>query len=254
MTPVNPMNLSGRTVLVTGASSGIGRETAILLSRLGSRVVLVGRNPGRLEEVAGCLDGDGHIAEALDLADLGAIAGRLKSIADSAGRLDGLVHAAGVHAMVPLRALEPEDVDAVFRVNADAAFQLVRGFRQKGVAARPASVVLLASVAGLAGQAGVSAYAASKGAVIAFTRSAAMELAREGIRVNCVAPSLVRTPMAEKILQSLDDGQRSAVEGMHPLGLGQPGDVANAVAFLLADSGRWITGTTIVVDGGYLAH
>lgn len=254
MASVNPMDLTGRAILVTGASSGIGRATALLLGRLGARPVLVARDRGRLEAVASELQGSDPVVETLDLSDLAAIAGRVKELARGVGGLHGLVHAAGIHAMQPLRMLEPPDVDAVLRVNVAAAVQLVRGFRQKGVVARPASVVLLASVVGLVGQPGVAAYAASKGAVIALTKSSALELAREGIRVNCVAPSLVRTPMTDQILGNLDPAQVAAVEAMHPLGLGEPADVAHAVAFLLADTGRWITGTTLVIDGGYTAQ
>ncbi|WZO99623.1 SDR family NAD(P)-dependent oxidoreductase [Isosphaeraceae bacterium EP7] len=254
MTIVNPMDLSGRTVLVTGASSGIGRETAVLLSQLGARLILIARDRARLEETALRLAGAGHIIESHDLSEPEPIMGWVKELGRRVGGLNGLVHAAGLHSIVPIRMLEPGELDGLWRINVAAAVQLVRGFRQKGVASRPSSVVLLASITGLTGQPGVSAYAATKGALIAFTKSAAMEMARENIRVNCVAPSLVKTAMTDRILKNLDEGQRSAVELLHPLGLGEPVDVANAIAFLLAETGRWITGTTLVVDGGFTAQ
>lgn len=251
---LNPMDMSGRTVLVTGASSGIGRETAVLLSQLGARVILVGRNPERLAEALGRLEGTGHRSESLDLGELERIPDAVKRLASETGPLHGLVHAAGIHMLRPLRVASPANTDEVLRVNVSAAVQLVKGFRQKGVCAAPASVVLLSSVVGLVGQAGVSLYAASKGAVIALTKSLAVELAREGIRVNCVAPSLVHTEMSDKLLQSLGAEQRAAAEAMHLLGLGQPRDVAHAIAFLLAPTGSWITGSVLTVDGGYTAH
>jgi 3-oxoacyl-[acyl-carrier protein] reductase len=250
----NPMDLTGRSILVTGATSGIGRETAILLSRLGARLALVARDRGRLDGVAEGLEGSGHLVEPIDLSDTETIAARVKEIGKRAGGLHGLVHAAGVHSMQPLRTLEPADLDLVMRVNVSSAVQLARGFRHKETVAAPAGVVFLASVVAQVGQPMVSAYAASKGAIVALTKSLALELAREGIRVNCVAPSLVRTAMTEKILRDLDGPQIASIESMHPLGIGEPRDVANAIAFLLADTGRWITGTTLAVDGGYTAQ
>jgi len=254
MAVINPMDMAGRTVLVTGASSGIGRETAILLSQLGARLILIARDRARLAETLGLLESGDHVVQALDLASLADLPAQVKELAQGSGELYGLVHAAGRHTMRPLRALEPSELAAMMDIHVSAAVQLDRAFRQKGVHTSPASIVLLASVSGQVGQPGVSAYAASKGAVIALSRSLAMELAREGIRVNCVAPALVRTPMTQQIQQSLDAAQAAAVEAMHPLGIGEPRDVAHAIAFLLADTGRWITGTTLVVDGGYTAH
>ncbi len=254
MIPANPMDLTGRTILVTGATSGIGRATADLLGRLGARLVLVARDRGRLEGVAAELEGSGHLVEPLDLSEPEAIAARVKDVGRRAGGLHGLVHAAGIHAMQPLRTLEAAEFDRVMRVNVASAIQLVRGFRQKGVVAPASSVVLLASIVGQVGQPGIAAYAASKGAIIALTKSLAMELAREGVRVNCVAPSLVRTPMTDQLLRNLGEEQVASIEEMHPLGIGDPLDVAHAIAFLLAETGRWITGTTLVVDGGYTAR
>lgn len=250
----NPLSLSGRTILVTGASSGIGRQTAIQLSQLGARIVLVGRSPERLQETAERLRGDGHPIQPRDLSDVDALPKWLKELCKEIGPLNGLVHSAGVHLMKPLRFMSPQEFSDVMTVNVVAAAALLKALRQKGVCGSPASAVLISSVMGVVGQAGVCAYSASKGAIGSLTRSSALELAPEQIRVNCVAPGWVQTEMADRASSNLTEEQMDEIRGMHPLGLGEPQDVAHAVSFLLSDAAKWITGTTLVVDGGYTAH
>jgi NAD(P)-dependent dehydrogenase (short-subunit alcohol dehydrogenase family) len=251
---LNPFAMKGRTILVTGASSGIGRETAILLSRLEANVVITGRNALRLEETRSLMTGATHRTEVFDLTDADAIPEWVRRVTLQAGPLNGLVHSAGVQQTTPLRVVSAARIEEVMRTNVVSAIMLVRGFRQKGCSSRGGSVVLISSVTGLIGQPGIAAYSASKAALMGFTKSAAMELAGEGIRVNCIAPGYVETEMAAEYRGNLPVQQFEEIEKMHPLGLGKPIDVANAVAFLLADTGRWITGTTLVVDGGYTAR
>lgn len=251
---MNPLALTGRCIVITGASSGIGRETARLLSQLGARVVLVGRNEDRLAETLRSLDGDGHRVEPFDLASTDEIPCWLKRVAALSGPLHGLVHSAGIHKLRPIRVLNANTVEDVMRINVGAAIGLAKGFCQKGVCAPGGSLVFLSSVAALTGQAGLAAYAASKGAIVALTKSLAVELAGERIRVNCVAPGVVATEMGQGLLAMLTPEQGAALEAMHLLGLGEARDVSYAIAFLLAETSRWITGTVLVVDGGYTAH
>jgi NAD(P)-dependent dehydrogenase (short-subunit alcohol dehydrogenase family) len=251
---INPMDLTGQTILVTGASSGIGRETARLISQLGAQVILVGRNEERLAETLRSLDGNGHRAEAFDLSSTDDIPRWLKTIAASSGPLYGLVHSAGIHKLRPLRVLGSESVDEVMHINVGASIALAKGFCQKSVRASRGSIVFLSSVSGLAGQAGLAAYAASKAAIVGLTRALAVELAAERIRVNCVAPGVVTTEMGQSLVGMLTPEQGAALEAMHLLGFGCARDVSNAIAFLLAETSRWITGTVLVVDGGYTAH
>lgn len=248
------MDMSGRRVLVTGASSGIGRETAILLSELGARVVLSGRNIERLEETRRSLCGEGHVAAPLDLCAVEDIGAWLKALTADAGPLQGLVHCAGVRSTVPLRSAGPAKVEELMRVNFTSAAMLARAFRQPGCSTAGSSIVFLSSVMAMVGQPAASIYGASKAALVGLTKSLALELARDEVRVNCVAPGCVRSEMSGRLQEMLTDGQFEAIERMHPLGLGTPRDVANAVAFLLAGTGRWITGSVLVVDGGYSAH
>jgi NAD(P)-dependent dehydrogenase (short-subunit alcohol dehydrogenase family) len=250
---INPLLMQGRTVLVTGASSGIGRETAILLSELEARVVLAGRDRSRLHETLERMQGSDHRVEAFDLADADAIPAWIKQMVAAIGPFHGLAHCAGIHQPIPLRMITAAKVEELMHVNVTSAIMLVKAFRQKGCS-QTASLVLLSSVAGMAGAPAVSGYAASKAALIGFARSAAMELAGEGLRVNCIAPGFVATEMGQQLRDKLPPGQDEAIERMHPLGIGQSRDVAHAIAFLLADTGRWITGTTLVIDGGYTAH
>jgi 3-oxoacyl-[acyl-carrier protein] reductase len=250
----NPMDLSSLTVLVTGASSGIGRQTSILLSQLGARVVLVARRAQGLEETVSLLNGTGHTVRPFDLTDVDAIPQFLKDISRDTGPLHAVVHSAGVHVTRSIRMQRSGELESLMRVNLGAAFGLARGFRQRGVCGAEGRLVFLSSVMGIVGQPAVTAYAASKGALLALTKSLALELANEGIRVNCVVPGQVKTEMAERIQDGLPDGHYDAIERMHPLGLGTVVDVAYAVAFLVARTGRWITGSALVVDGGYTAH
>lgn len=251
---LNPFQLEDRTFLVTGASSGIGREIAILLSQMGARVILVARNEERLAATRMALSGDGHVTCAFDLNDYEKIPAWLAGLTKEHGSLDGLVHSAGLHIGVPLKVLEPAPVEQLWRVNVTASVWLAKGYRQRGVNRAGGSMVFLASVAGLVGQPVLSVYSASKGAIVALTRSLAMELAREKIRVNCVAPSVVFGEMSEQFNKGLTEEQVAAIEREHPLGFGEPRDVACAVAYLLGPAARWVTGTTLVVDGGYTAH
>ena len=242
-------------MLVTGASSGIGRETSRLLAELGAHVILVGRNAERLRTARAGLPGDGHTEESFDLvANLGLIPEWMKRIAQGSRPLTGIVHCAGIHIAVPLMGAKPQDYEKAYALNVVAGAMLVRGLRQRTVRANRPAVVFVSSILGLVGTAGVSPYSASKGAVTALARSLAIELATEGIRVNCVAPGLIKTEMTEELGRRFTLEQLEGFGRLHPLGIGEPRDVANAIVFLLSDAARWITGTTLVVDGGYTAQ
>ena len=249
----NPMDLSGRLMLVTGASAGIGRATAVMLSRLGARVILNGRDTARLEETAARLEGDGHAVAAFDLSDLEAVPGWVKTRTAAHGPLDGIAHCAGIQTLRPIRIFSAEFFDAVMRANLGSALALARGLRQKGCHAERAAMALISSTAATAASPGNVVYAASKGGIIAATKGLAVELLSDGIRVNCVVPSIVETELIERGKQKLTAEQYEHLRTLQPLGFGHPDDIAHMLAYLLADTSRWMTGSIVTVDGGRTA-
>jgi NAD(P)-dependent dehydrogenase (short-subunit alcohol dehydrogenase family) len=251
----NPLQLSDRTILVTGASSGIGRTTSKLLSELGARVVLVGRNEERLQQTRAELRSDNHVVESFDLSNPDLISEWFAGLVEKTGPLDAFVHCAGISSLVPLRALTTTHLETLMRINFYAAVSICREFCKKRMHKSESSIVFVTSVAGTLGVAARTAYSASKGALAAFARSAAIELAKQKIRVNCVSPAFVQTEMYDESLRGLTPEQLAdLVAATHPLGLGTAEDVAHAISFLVADTGRWITGTVLTVDGGYSAQ
>ncbi|PTQ68464.1 SDR family NAD(P)-dependent oxidoreductase [Pseudomonas sp. GV071] len=249
----SPFSLQGKRILVTGASSGIGREIAIWLSQQGAQLIITARDSERLNITFNALTGSGHVQALIDFLDKSDVSSWLKSLTMSAA-LDGLVHAAGVQSPMPIRAMSLNHWETLMNTNVTSAFSLIKAFRQKGVCNPDSSVVLLSSVMAKVGQPALLGYCASKGAVESMVRAAALELARESIRINAVAPGVVKTEMAESLGQLVGTDSMNAIEQKHPLGIGTPLDVAYAVHYLLSAASRWVTGTSLVVDGGYLAE
>lgn len=254
MSRPDPIGLAGRTIVVTGASSGIGRSTAVLASERGARIVAVGRSADALRATRDLLSGEGHEQLVLDVTSTDALLPAFLDIVDRGGPLDGLVHAAGIHAATPLRTLTAAQTARIFDVNVTSALMLCKAFRHRKVRGPDPGIVLLSSAVGLVGEAGVSVYAASKAAVASLAQSLALELAREDIRVNSVAAGIVETPLTDRLRATVGDERWRRIGEAHPLGIGTADDVAQAAAFLVSPAARWITGTSLVVDGGYTAQ
>lgn len=249
----NPFTLENKTILVTGASSGIGRQCAIDCSKMGAKVVLVARNEERLKETLSNMDGDGHLVCPFDLNNLVGIKELVANVISKTGKLDGFVHSAGVEVTKPLQLLTVEDYEAVFRINSLSGFEFVHQFASIKNMNKGGSIVLIASISGVIGRSSVAAYSASKGAIISACRSMSLEFAKKQIRVNCISPGTVLTPLMQSFLDTLDEEKRAKrVEGF-PLGLGEPSDISNACIYLLSDASRWVTGQNLIVDGGYTA-
>lgn len=246
--------LQGRTIVITGGSSGIGRATAVAASQSGARIVILGRREDELRRTRALLAGEGHGIAVYDLADHAGVAGLLRALAVEHGPLDGLVHAAGIHLTAPLRGVTAEQTTALFDINATSALMLAQAFRHPKVRGPDPSIVLLSSAVGLVGEAGVSAYAASKAAVASISRSLALELARESIRVNSIAAGVVATALTEGIKAKVGAPAWAQIEAAHPLGIGAAEDVAHAALYLLSPVSKWVTGSVLVADGGYTAR
>jgi NAD(P)-dependent dehydrogenase (short-subunit alcohol dehydrogenase family) len=252
---INPMELTGKKILVTGASSGIGRAIAILLSNLGASVILSARSEKRLNETLELMEGNNHHIKPIDLFNLEEIDAWLGKICKESGPLNGLVHCAGAQSTLPLQIVNQIEIDKLFQINVSSAVMLTKSFiKKKNYVKNDASVVYISSIAALCGEPAISIYSATKGALISLAKSLSIELARNNIRVNCVAPGHVETEMADGFKKQLTKEQFDKIVNKHPLGIGTAEDVANSVAFLLSDISRWITGTTLIVDGGYSAQ
>jgi|TARA_B110000261_G_C13055759_1_gene346079 NAD(P)-dependent dehydrogenase (short-subunit alcohol dehydrogenase family) len=240
-------------ILISGASSGIGNSVANLLNSLGVNTVLIGRDKLKLEKTLSQLQQPENASIIIcDFLDEINLKGEfLKSVADS-GTFTGFVHSAGADITKPYKLLKNNDFDTLNKLNVTAPFQVVKELLKKSTfSSTGGSIVWLGSVMGSLGQKGKIAYTSSKAAVEGLVKSLALELAGKNIRVNCVAPGIVETPLTRELFSKLSGDSINSIEAMHPLGFGKPEDVANLICFLLSDQSKWITGTTYCIDGGY---
>ena len=254
MTYLSSSCLSGRRLLVTGASSGIGRAAALLLSQCGAHLTINGRNEERLELTRQMLDGDGHALAVATLSDADGVADWLKHLALTQGPFDGIFHASGVVMIKPMRLTKQSHLDEVFGSSLMASFGIARASAQKGVLNDGAYIVYMSSVAGSRGQPGMAAYSAAKSAIDGLVRSFACELAPRKICVNAIAAGAVESEMLADVKGQMGDSGVSNYESRHLLGFGSPFDIAHAAVFLLSPAAAWITGTTMAVDGGYMVR
>lgn len=244
----NPFSLQGKTILITGASSGIGRTTAIECSKLGANVVITGRDADRLDETFSALQGDSnsHIKVVADLTN----ENELQQLVDSLPILDGCVNNAGVGKMLPLQFYSTEVLENIFGINTFAPMLLMKYLVKKKKLKNPSSVVFTASISGYNNVAPANGiYGSSKAALSAYMKYAALELAGKGIRCNAVHPGRVNTPLIENRLISQEDMLKDLE--MYPLKrYAQPEEVAYAVIYLLSDAASFVTGSDLVIDGG----
>lgn len=255
MTPTPFMDFGGQRILVTGATSGIGEAIADELCRRNAMVVLVGRNQEKLDQTGARLGEGRHESLCLDLAELDAIVPRIKTLAAERGRIYGLCHAAGVVETRPLNTFKRTSFEAMLDVNFTAGIEMARAVTRRDVIVpEGGSVLFISSIYSRIGMPGQIGYSATKGAIQAAARAMSMELARRGIRVNTLSPGMVRTPMTDIALGKLPESHVDQLQQAHPLGFGTPADVARAAAFLLDPANTWMTGTELVIDGGYTAR
>lgn len=247
------IDFGGRWVVVSGASSGIGRAIAIELAGLGARVALLGRRAAMLEETARlCGDSDKSSVVPVDLSQTDAIAPVVADLVKRVGRLYGLCHCAGVVQTLPLASSTPERVRAMMDLNFAAGIELSRSLtRRDSLDENGGSILWMASIYAHVGAPGQIGYCGSKGAIVAATRAMALELAPRKVRVNSLSPGLVQTAMTDAASSRMSEQQWARIAALHPLGTGKPEYVARAAAFALDPANVWMTGSDLVIDGGY---
>lgn len=243
------INLTGKTILITGASSGIGKATAILCDQLGAKTILTSRN--REDLLALSVDfNNTPICIASDLSKEKDI----ENLVDQITTIDGLAHCAGIVKPIPIKFIKQKHITEMFDINFSSSVLLSSNLLSQKKINAEASVVFISSVSVNHPYTGGAMYISSKAALEAFCKSFALEVMSKKIRSNVVSPALVKTKIWETISEAFTDEETAAIKNQYPLGIGEPEDVANTIVFLLSNSSKWITGSTINMDGGLLLN
>ena len=241
------MNLTGKYILVTGASSGIGRQVAIDAAKLGATLAISGRNASELKKTFDQLEGKNHTQIESDLTKVDEI----KKLSNQLQTLDGMVHCAGIVKPVPVKFINENQIDEVFSINFKSVVLLNSQLLQQKKIRNNASIVLISTISTLHPYFGGGIYIASKAALEGYGKTLALELSSKKIRVNILQPALVKTAIYQSTIESaFSDEEMKKYEKQYPLGIGETEDVANAACYLLSEKSKWITGTCIPMDGG----
>lgn len=254
MNSYNPFSLINRNFLITGAASGIGKQTSIILSKLGAKLILCDLNESGLEKtLEEC--GNGHLILPIDVTNYLSLKTKIIEACNKIGKLHGFVHLAGKSYIAPLKIVSEDKCNELFTLNTYSAIELAKVFTNRNVyVGERGSIVLVSSIYGIVGSAANVGYAMTKSALHGITKSLSIELAPKGIRINCIAPGFVKTKMLDTTSSMFDSTYFETLENLHPLGIGEPEDVAFSIAYLLSDASKWVTGTIINVDGGFTAQ
>ncbi|MBN2018182.1 MAG: SDR family oxidoreductase [Candidatus Cloacimonetes bacterium] len=250
----NPFSLEGKVIFITGASSGIGRQCAISCSTMGANVILVARNEDRLLSTYNKLNSKNNLYYIQDITEYS----RIKIIIDDSiskvGKIDGFIHSAGIEKTLPLKLMTPNIYKDIFNINIISGFEIARILANKKYRNNGASFVFIASIMSVLGQTGKVGYCSSKGALVSGIKAMALELAKKKIRVNSISPAIVETNMTKKLFENIPPESGKEILNMHPLGIGNSEDIALACVYLLSDASRWVTGSNLIIDGGYSAQ
>lgn len=241
----NPFSLKGKIVLITGASSGIGRGIAIICSRMGATLLINGRNREHLEETLSQMEGDGHQILVADLT----LENEINYICDMMPKVDGIVHCAGIGQRKLCRQLEETDIDSVMNINFKSPVLFQTTILQKKKINKGGSIVFVASMASHSPSIGNAIYSASKGAIISYANCLEVELAPRDIRVNCISPAMVWTDLI--LQEGISREELEEDEKRYPLKrYGSPEDIANLAVYMLSDASSWMTGSNVEISGG----
>lgn len=250
-------NLKGKVALITGGTSGIGRATAVTLAKAGARVVVTGRREKEGQETVGLIEaagGAGFYVQT-DVKNESDIKRAVEEAVSRYGKLDIAVNNAAIELAGPILDTEYESFETLFDINVWGVIASLKHEIPALLQNGGGSIVNISSVAGRRGMAGLSVYAASKHAVEGLTKAAALEFAREGVRINAVAPAVIDTDMADRALGKKGEASRDQITALHPIGRsGKPHEVANAILWLVGDESSFVTGQSLGVDGGWMAQ
>ena len=243
---VNPFSLENKTILVTGASSGIGRATALLCAGMGAKMIVAGRNQARLEETYAQLEGDGHLTSCFDMSDELAVDATISAMPV----FDGIAFCSGIANMNPFQFVSREELEWVFDANFVSPVMMASKLLKAKKLQKGSSMVFVSSIDGpKVVHAGNSVYSASKNALVGVARNMAIDLAGKKIRVNCVLPGTTDTPMI-RTANVTEEMLRETAKTLPMKRFARPEEIANAIAFLLSDASSYVNGTELVVDGG----
>lgn len=240
-------SLKGKTILVTGASSGLGRQTAITASRYGARLIITGRSVQKLADTYAQLEGVDHVSIPADLTQ----SADLDRLTENLPPLHGVVYSTGISVLKPARFIEQADIDQNFSIGFNAPVLLTsKLLARKRLVSGNCSLVFISSISIKYPFVGGAMYISVKAALENYARVLALELAPKRIRVNCVAPAFVKGPMLDQTRDATNEDTIKQIEARQPLGLGEPEDVAHAILFYLSDASRWVSGTSLILGGG----
>lgn len=246
----NPFSLEGKTILVTGASSGIGRGIAVECSKLGAKMVINGRNEERLNETLFMLEGEEHMAIVADISTQEGI----DKIIENCPTINGFVHSAGIPKICAVKHISRELLEEIININEVAPILLTSGMLKKKKIQKKSSIVYIASMSGVyIANTGEAPYSTTKGGLAGFTKGAAFELAAQGTRVNTICPGLVPTSILGLSNEIFSEEQlKEKMYSRYPLKrVGTPEDIAHGAIYLLSDASTWVTGINLLIDGGY---
>ena len=245
----NPFSLEGKIILVTGASSGIGRGTAIECAKMGATVVLSGRNETRLQETLATLKGEGHVVLCGDFN----FEETRKEIVDKMPGLNGVVHCAGISQIQMAKFMDLSSLEGIFQTNVFSPLMLNTLLLKKKKIQKNSSIIFISSISGVyRSQIGEGGYGATKAALAGYVKSLALELSAQGTRVNTIHPGVVETPLLEISNGTFGEEELDALRQKYPLKrFGKPEDIAKCAVYLLSDASSWMTGSNILIDGGY---